>query len=169
MADVRSARPKSRAKSWLVRADPELNVDLPFHKHCDRHARFAYINSLFFLASTDGPEGLYPHDHLLAEFGRQAAGVASQLLGFGVWEDRKSGYLVHPYCGWRIIPERRTAIPRAVRRAVFARDNHCCVKCFATEDLALDHIYPWSLGGADTVENLQVLCRSCNSSKGARV
>ncbi len=39
----------------------------------------------------------------------------------------------------------------------------------STGDLSLDHIYPWSLGGPDTVENLRVLCRSCNSRKGANV
>lgn len=63
----------------------------------------------------------------------------------------------------------RPAIPQAVRAAVFARDGRACLICIATEDLTLDHIYPWSLGGPDTVENLRVLCRRCNSSKGARV
>ena len=30
------------------------------------------------------------------------------------------------------------------------------------------HIIPWCRCGPDTVKNLQVLCASCNSSKGAR-
>lgn len=60
-------------------------------------------------------------------------------------------------------------IPERVRATVFDRDGHQCVECSATDDLTLDHIYPWSLGGPDTVENLRVLCRTCNSRKGARV
>ena len=32
-----------------------------------------------------------------------------------------------------------------------------------------DAIHPYSLGGEDTFDNLQTLCRPCNSRKGARV
>lgn len=63
----------------------------------------------------------------------------------------------------------RAAIPDALRELVFKRDGHACVRCGATEDLTLDHIHLWSLGGPDTEANLRVLCRSCNSSKGDRV
>ncbi|MFP3986934.1 HNH endonuclease [Streptomyces sp. E11-3] len=63
----------------------------------------------------------------------------------------------------------RAAIPPEVRAAVFERDGHACVHCGAAEDLTLDHVYPWSLGGPDTEANLRVLCRPCNSSKGDRV
>lgn len=66
-------------------------------------------------------------------------------------------------------PLTRRAIPDRIRDAVMERDERTCVQCGATEDLSLDHIHPYSLGGRDTIENLRVLCRSCNSSKGARV
>ena len=32
-----------------------------------------------------------------------------------------------------------------------------------------DHIFPRSLGGSDDLDNLRLLCRPCNSKKGARV
>lgn len=32
-----------------------------------------------------------------------------------------------------------------------------------------DHIVPHTLGGTDTLDNLQVICRRCNQSKGHRV
>ncbi|MFJ2575978.1 HNH endonuclease [Kitasatospora aureofaciens] len=35
-------------------------------------------------------------------------------------------------------------------------------------DLTVDHMVPKRLGGGDEPENLGVLCRSCNSRKGAR-
>jgi 5-methylcytosine-specific restriction enzyme A len=31
-----------------------------------------------------------------------------------------------------------------------------------------DHIIPWSMGGKDHVDNLVVICRRCNQSKGHR-
>lgn len=63
----------------------------------------------------------------------------------------------------------RKAIPSALRRAVYERDGYACLHCGATDRLSLDHIHPWSRGGEDTLENLQTLCRPCNSRKGARV
>jgi 5-methylcytosine-specific restriction endonuclease McrA len=48
-------------------------------------------------------------------------------------------------------------------------DGGQCQDCAGTEDLTIDHkITPWSLGGSSTdPTNLQVLCRSRNSRKGA--
>jgi hypothetical protein len=62
----------------------------------------------------------------------------------------------------------RAKIPDVVKAQVYARDNFTCQKCGATENLTLDHIHPWSIGGPDTVDNLRVLCRPCNSRKGDR-
>lgn len=63
---------------------------------------------------------------------------------------------------------KRRDIPLPVRRLVMERDG-TCRHCGSDNHLCLDHIVPLSLGGEDTVENLQVLCRSCNSRKGARL
>src|SRR5690606_25141458 len=65
-------------------------------------------------------------------------------------------------------PSRRPYIPVATRRAVYERDGFQCVACGAEEDLSLDHIVPFSKGGPDTIENLRVLCRPCNSRRGNR-
>ena len=64
--------------------------------------------------------------------------------------------------------ESRRYIPVAIRRSVFERDGYACVVCGAIDRLSLDHIIAYSRGGEDTVENLQTMCVSCNSKKGAR-
>lgn len=61
----------------------------------------------------------------------------------------------------------RTPIPREVRQAVWERDGGRCVDCDASFDLQYDHVIPHALGGAHTVENLQILCAPCNQAKGA--
>jgi hypothetical protein len=160
---------QAQRRGWLVRMDPDFYVDMSFGRHCDRRARFAYIDSLFYLASTDGPDGIYPFVELAREFSIGAESVAAQLVSIGAWDDLALGFRVHPRAGCRVVADGRIPVPSWLRQAVFDRDGHACVECGATKDLALDHIYPWSLGGPDTFENLRVLCKPCNSSKGATV
>lgn len=52
---------------------------------------------------------------------------------------------------------------------IFERDNYACLKCGATEKLSIDHIVPLVLGGSSDRDNLQTLCRSCNSSKRTKI
>lgn len=68
---------------------------------------------------------------------------------------------------WRRIKPKRRSIPNGVRQAVYERDGCACIECGGTDELTLDHIVPWSRDGADTEDNLQTMCRSCNCRKGA--
>ncbi|GAH84752.1 unnamed protein product, partial [marine sediment metagenome] len=43
-----------------------------------------------------------------------------------------------------------------------------CLYCKNTDNLTIDHIKPYSKGGTDDEDNLQCLCRSCNSKKSAK-
>ena len=65
-----------------------------------------------------------------------------------------------------IKPTKRKPIPKAVREAVFKRDNYCCVKCGSTKNLEVDHKVSLANGGTDNIDNLQTLCRDCNRRKG---
>jgi len=64
-------------------------------------------------------------------------------------------------------PARRERVASEIRRAVFERDGGRCVECGSDFDIQYDHVIPFSLGGASSVENLQILCASCNLRKGA--
>lgn len=73
---------------------------------------------------------------------------------------------------------KRQAIPQDIKIAVAARDQGRCrctaypchghtSRCNSTRNLHYDHVIPWSGGGLDTVQNLQLLCGPCNLRKGA--
>ena len=64
---------------------------------------------------------------------------------------------------------------KQLRERIFVRDNYTCQCCGANRatqpqvELVIDHIEPYSRGGETVADNLQVLCRSCNSKKGNKL
>jgi 5-methylcytosine-specific restriction endonuclease McrA len=95
-----------------------------------------------------------------------AAGAASAHHGFGNF-DRSREVKLEAEARYEVRTRRR--IKPEIRAIVLERDGHACVLCDAKEDLTLDHIFPHVEGGSDDPVNLRVLCRSCNSSKGASI
>lgn len=65
--------------------------------------------------------------------------------------------------GWQKHP-----ITDHIRWKVWERDNFTCRHCGGRTYLAVDHVIAESKGGKLEIENLQTLCRKCNSRKGAR-
>lgn len=55
-----------------------------------------------------------------------------------------------------------------LKAQVKSRDGFRCLCCGETKRsrLQADHIAPWYFGGKHTLENLQTLCKCCNSQKG---
>ena len=47
--------------------------------------------------------------------------------------------------------------------------NFKCAHCSQSESLTIDHIIPQSRGGSDDINNLQILCKRCNSKKGSKI
>lgn len=61
--------------------------------------------------------------------------------------------------------KRARRIRGSVRKDVMLRDNYTCQYCGSQDELVLDHIFPFSRGGSNEADNLQVLCRDCNARK----
>lgn len=51
------------------------------------------------------------------------------------------------------------------------RQNNFCWYCgrhMPPEQLTIDHVFPRSKGGNNQMDNLIMVCQSCNSSKGSK-
>lgn len=57
---------------------------------------------------------------------------------------------------------------KTVRQQVFSRDGYQCKVCNSTSNLSIDHVIPVVKGGGNDINNLQTLCKPCNSSKGGK-
>lgn len=69
-------------------------------------------------------------------------------------------------------PKKKRRLPSWLRDRVIARDGLVCKLCgdpVEPWDVHVDHIHPFSLGGADSPDNLQVAHSRCNIRKGNRV
>ena len=56
-------------------------------------------------------------------------------------------------------------ISRLIKKKVFRNSKRKCTRCHSGVNLHVDHIRPIKLGGRSSVDNLQVLCFSCNQFK----
>ena len=61
---------------------------------------------------------------------------------------------------------KRPEISKRKRNIVFDAFGRQCLGCKSYDDICIDHVIPLSKGGNNRTDNMQPLCRSCNSSKG---
>jgi hypothetical protein len=62
-------------------------------------------------------------------------------------------------------PCTKRTVPASVKREVYERDNGRCTRCRGTYKLEYDHIVPYAMGGESTIDNLRILCFSCNQRR----
>lgn len=87
------------------------------------------------------------------------AGIIQFILSDRTWRDEKHLSL--------------RAFTESQKLRAYERQGHKCPLCvanginteYAFEDMEGDHIIPWSKGGHTTDDNLQMLCKECNSAK----
>lgn len=99
------------------------------------------------------------------------------------WKGGRTNY--ESYRAWAVKHTKRLSFLQARRRArkytqggshsieewerlCIQHDNKCAI-CKEQKPLTRDHIMPLSLGGNDYIDNIQPLCRNCNSKKGNRI
>jgi hypothetical protein len=64
---------------------------------------------------------------------------------------------------------RSRSIPQDVKIAVAVRDEGLYEHCGTSAGpMQYDHVIPYSMGGDNSVENVQLLCRRCNAAKSNR-
>jgi len=63
----------------------------------------------------------------------------------------------------------KSSLRRRMHREIAAGLHECALCGLAGAGLTIDHIVPLHHGGSNDPTNLQILCISCNSSKGARI
>lgn len=81
---------------------------------------------------------------------------------------------------------KRIKVPKWLRKEVISRDGFICQICdkilhddritqgchdegFLYNKLTLDHIYPVSLGGGNSLDNLRVVCFPCGQEKDNKI
>ena len=53
--------------------------------------------------------------------------------------------------------------------SILMSDVGICIFCGSSYEIHYDHIIPFSKGGANTIDNIQILCSSCNLSKSDNI
>lgn len=107
-------------------------------------------------------------------------GIQRQVTEFSVERRRTDGRSIYCkvciYPQLRILAHRRrllTDTPDSYTedqwQALCAFYNQTCLRCGKQKKLTVDHIVPLSLGGTNSIDNIQPLCKSCNTSKGVKV
>ena len=83
-------------------------------------------------------------------------------------ERRRFASVASPRPGSAKAPAAGRHIPSVVKRAVWKRDEGCCAfvgntgRCCETGFLEFHHVEPYVVGGAPTVDNIQLRCRAHN-------
>jgi 5-methylcytosine-specific restriction endonuclease McrA len=139
----------------------------------------AYSNLIYLSWEMDSDREVF-HDYNECNKLREYVSISRRLKLFDIdtnqdfiryIESCRKRFLVHQE-SQRNEPRKKaccyTARPE-VKEWVFSKYGKICLCCGTTENISIDHIKPIKKGGTNDLDNLQPLCKSCNSSKSTRV
>lgn len=96
-------------------------------------------------------------------------------------EGALASYIISSLSGEGVNLDEPSTTPDLVRREFRRNYNYIlsqmihfkkelsCSKCFSPEDISIDHIFPISMGGTNDLDNLQFMCKRCNSKKSNKI
>lgn len=123
--------------------------------------------------------GRQPRRRELAKF-PSTISQSPYLRRFGSWTNALASFVEYTNNGGIEVPAKEFKEVKQnsgrdpslrLRWQVLKRDRFTCCACGASPaatlglELHVDHIIPWSKGGATVLENLQTLCSACNLGK----
>lgn len=106
--------------------------------------------------------------HINTNFEKYCEGCKLILSRSKFYNDRgHSSYLCHDcHSLRRTEAKRRSSAYKFGVENVLQTSANLCVKCWCPLiNWEVDHILPYSLGGGNEIENLQIMCRKCNRQK----
>lgn len=96
------------------------------------------------------------------------------MIQIGYDDEKGNEYIIGTIYGDDTNPQKKIGafkkekVPGNMRWSIWERDNFTCKQCGSRRDLTIDHILAEANGGPTILDNLQTLCRRCNSRKGSR-
>jgi len=113
-------------------------------------------------------EGAKPDQRLFADYLLTVQGDTDSLAT----RKRRSDILRHVLGGLFEKKDERRGFTIEQRRLIWHSDEakRCkgCKKPLTWNNFTIDHVNPYSRGGRSTISNAALMCKSCNSRKGAR-
>ncbi|HJR46369.1 MAG TPA: DUF222 domain-containing protein [Actinomycetota bacterium] len=147
LADHGDTWPQRQADALVASCESFLATGLASRSGAERHELVIHVDEAA-LAGADGT----------AET-ESGVGIASSTVDRIACDCSVMALLERDGVPLKLSRTRRTVSP-GLRRAVVARDRHCCFPgCTATVFVDCHHVVPWSQGGETNLEGLRLLCR----------
>jgi 5-methylcytosine-specific restriction endonuclease McrA len=69
---------------------------------------------------------------------------------------------------YKMLRKKYNSIRKELFKKLNKKQKYCCF-CGTKDNLTIDHIIPLIKGGGNSIQNLQLLCKICNSKKGSKI